>query len=128
MKYAPLVGRIMFSAAFLMFGMGHLTDSASMTGMVPSFLPFPGLIVILTGLLLIGTGLAIAVGYKAKLAGLILAVFLLSTAFLVWSPGFAAGDETATLMFMKDLALAGGALLISHFGAGPMSMDAKAGE
>lgn len=67
-------------------------------------------------------------GYRTKLAALILATFLLSTVFLVWGAGFMAGEEQATGMFMRDLALGGAALLISHFGAGPNSMDAKAAD
>jgi putative oxidoreductase len=29
------------------------------------------------------------------------------------------------LMFMKNLSMLGGALLIAHFGAGPVSLDAR---
>lgn len=126
MKYAPLVGRILFSATFIMFGMGHFTDAQNMAGMVPDFLPAATVIVYLTGILLVAGGLSILLGYRTKIGGLILFGFLLSTTFLVHSSGFAAGDQMATAMFMKDLALAGGALLISHFGAGSMSLDARA--
>lgn len=125
MKYAPLVGRILFAAIFLMFGMGHLTDSASMTGMVPSFLPAANVIVILTGIVIIVAGLGVLVGYKAKLSALVLFFFMLSTTILVHGAGFAGGDQIGTAMFMKDLSIAGAALLIFHFGAGPMSMDER---
>ncbi len=128
MKYAPLIGRIMFAAPFLMFGIGHLTDAQAMvdSGMVPAFLPAPTIVVYLTGLVIIAGGVAVLVGYRTKLAALVLAGFLLSTVVLVWGAGFMAGDQMATGMFMKDLGLGGAALLISHFGAGPNSMDAKA--
>ena len=39
--------------------------------------------------------------------------------------GFAAGDQIATGMFMRDLALAGACLMIYHFGSGLMSLDAR---
>ena len=128
MKYAPLVGRILFSLIFLMFGMNHLTDPQMMidNGMVPGFLPFPTFVVILTGVAIIAGGLSVLLGYKIKLGSLILFVFLLATTLLVWSGGFFEGDQMATTMFLKDLGLTGAALYIYHFGAGPFSLDAKA--
>jgi putative oxidoreductase len=128
MKYAPIVGRVLFSVMFIMFGMNHMTAGDTMNGMVPSFLPFPGLIVLATGVLLIVGGIAVLVGYKTKLAALALAVFLLATTFLTWAPQLAsAGDNVVPMtMFLRDMSLAGAALLVSYFGAGPMSLDAKA--
>ncbi len=115
-----------------MFGFGHLSDAQMMVdnGMVPSFLPMPLVIVYLTGILLIGCAGAIAVGYRTKQAALVLAAFLAATAFLVWAPMLStAGPEMEQVVFtnfMKDLGLTGAALLLAHFGAGPMSMDNKA--
>lgn len=128
MKYAPLVGRILFSLIFLMFGMNHLTDPQMMidNGMVPDFLPLKSVIVILTGIVIILGGLSVLLGYHAKLGGLILFAFLVPTALLTWGGGFINGDPTATAMFLKDLALSGAALLIYHFGSGPFSLDARA--
>ncbi len=59
MKYAPLVGRILFSLIFLMFGMAHLTDTQGMIGMVPNFLPAKSVVVILTGIVVIIAGLSV---------------------------------------------------------------------
>ena len=128
MKYAPLVGRILFSLIFLMFGMGHLTDPQMMVdnGMVPDFLPAPTIIVMLTGVAIVAGGLSVLLGYKIKIGSLILFVFLLATTLLVWLGGFIDGDQMATPMFLKDLALSGAALYMYHFGAGPYSLDAKA--
>ncbi|MFT4605515.1 MAG: putative oxidoreductase [Rhodothermales bacterium] len=126
MQYIPLVGRILFSAIFIMSGLGHFTQTAMMSGMVPAWMPAANLVVILTGVAIVAGGLMVLLGYKAKLGGLILALFLIPTALLVHGPGFAAGDQVASGMFMKDMALAGAGLLIYHFGAGPMSMDNKA--
>lgn len=126
MKYVPLIGRILFSAVFIMFGFNHFVMGEGMTGMVPDFLPAQTLVVYLTGIVSVGAGLMVLVGFRTKLAALVLALFVLSTALFVHASGFFAGDMNATANFMKDLGLAGGALLINHFGAGPMSMDQKA--
>lgn len=128
MKFLPVIGRVLFAAPMIIFGFGHFGSAADMAGMVPSFLPAPEIMVYLTGALLVATGLSIAVGFKTKEMALVLALFLLSTAFLVWAPQLSTGGNTAFAGFMKDLGLAGGAMLISHFGAGPMSMEAKSSD
>jgi len=126
MKYAPLAGRILFSAVFIMFGLGHFGDAQMMAdNMVPSWIPLPVIVVYLTGIWILVAGVMTLVGFRAKLAGLMLAAFLIPTALIAWGSGFAAGDQVATGMFMKDLGLAGAALLLAHFGAGPFSLDAK---
>jgi len=127
MKFVPLIGRILFSAVFIMFGFNHFAMGAGMAGMVPDFMPAKTLIVYLTGVVSVAGGLMVLVGFRTKLAALVLALFVLSTALFVHAGGFFAGDMAATTNFMKDLGLAGGALLIHHFGPGPMSMDHKAG-
>lgn len=125
MQYAPVIGRVLFSAAFIMFGVNHIMDPGAMTPMVPAFLPAKTAVVILTGIISIAGGVSVLIGYKAKLGALILFFFVLSTAVLVWGGQFLDGDPIGTPMFFKDLSMAGAALLIHHFGAGPMSLDAK---
>lgn len=125
MQYAPVIGRVLFSAAFIMFGMAHFTDPA-MADMVPSFVPAKSVIVILTGIVGLGGGLSVLLGYRAKLGSLVLFFLALSTAIFVWGGPFMDGDPVGTPMFLKDLSMAGAALLIHHFGAGPMSLDARA--
>lgn len=126
-QYVPLLGRILFSAVFIMFGLGHFAQTAMMAeNLVPGWMPFPNLVVMLSGAFIVAGGLMVLTGYKAKLGGLMLAAFLVPVAFIAYGPGFAAGDQVATGMFMKDLGLAGAGLLIYHFGAGPVSMDNRA--
>ncbi len=125
-QYIPLLGRILFSAVFIMFGLGHFAQAEMMANnLVPGWVPLPNLVVMAAGPYIVAGGLMVLVGDKAKLAGLMLAAFLIPIAFIVYGAGFAAGDQVATGMFMKDLGLAGAGLLIYHFGAGPMSMDSR---
>jgi len=126
MKFLPVIGRVLFVVPMIVFGMGHLGDATAMSAMVPSFLPAPTFFVYLTGLLLIVTGGAIAVGYKTKQAALLLAIFLASTTFLVWAPMLSSGGQAEFSAFMKDLGLTGAALFLAWSGAGPMSLDNKA--
>lgn len=123
-QYIPLLGRILFSVVFIMFGLGHFAQTEMMAeNLVPGWVPLPNLVVMLTGAYIVVGGLMVLVGYKAKLGGLMLAAFLIPVAIIAYGAGFASGDQVATGMFMKDLGLAGAGLLIYHFGAGPISMD-----
>ncbi|MEQ9105043.1 MAG: DoxX family protein [Rhodothermales bacterium] len=124
-QYIPLIGRILFSMIFIMVGFMHFMDVEGMSMMVPSFLPAPAFFVYLTGLMLVAGGFSVLLGYKAKIGGLILAAFLMSTSLLVFLPQVGGDDPTPMMMMLKDMSMAGGALLISYFGAGPISMDAK---
>jgi uncharacterized membrane protein YphA (DoxX/SURF4 family) len=121
MQYAPVVGRVLFSAIFLMFGMAHFTDP-NMVNMVPSFLPAKSAVVILTGIMIIVAGLSVLLGYKTKIGALILFFFLMSTTILVW---LGSEHPSAVPIMMRDLSLAGAALFISYFGPGPMSLDKR---
>jgi putative oxidoreductase len=124
MQYFPVLGRILLSLPFIMIGIGHLTSADAMAGMVPAFLPMPVIIVYATGLLLVVGGLALAAGFRTKQAALGLGVFVLLTAVLVHMPN--AGTDAGFGNLVKDLGLGGALLMISHFGAGSMSMDNKA--
>lgn len=125
MKFVPLFGRILYSAIFILFGLGHFTETTNMAAMLPAFFPAKALVIYLTGVVIVAAGVMVLVGYRARVAGLILALYTLSTAIFVHSSGFAAGEQVATANFMKDLALAGGGLFIWYFGSGPMSVDTR---
>ena len=65
-------------------------------------------------------GLAVILGWNTRLAAFLLAGFSLLSAVL-FHANF--GDQTQMIMFMKNLALAGGFLMIVSHGAGPWSID-----
>lgn len=130
MKFLPAIGRVLFSIVFLMFGMAHFTDTQNMlaSGAVPGFLPMPTLVIYITGVVIVLGGVGVLLGFKTREAAQALAVMMLATSLLTWAPQLAEGGVVAMGNFLKDLALAGGALMISHFGPGPMSMDARASD
>ncbi|MBO6576856.1 MAG: DoxX family protein [Rhodothermales bacterium] len=125
MQYIPLAGRVFYSAIFLMFGLSHFTQTAVMAEFVPSYLPAPTVIVIVTGFMIVSGGLMILLGYRARTGALLLVIFLIAVVLMVHLPGFAEGDQVATGNFMRDLALAGAALMIRYFGSGPKSLDER---
>lgn len=117
MNVIAIVGRILFAILFLYNGWNHfaqysgLVDYAAMMGA-----PLPSVTVPLTGLMLIAGGLSILVGYYHRIGSWLLAVFLILAAFIMhpfWSIEDPMAASTEQLQFLKDLSLAGAALLIS---------------
>ena len=72
----------------------------------------------------IGAGLLVAAGYFVRPAALALAGFTIVAAFLFHADF---GDQMQTILFMKNLAIAGGLVLLTAFGAGAYALDAQRG-
>ena len=126
MKYVPLIGRILFSISFLMAGFTHFMPQslayANMSGV-----PMANILVPFSGVLAFIGGLGIVLGYKAKLAGWLIVIFLVPVTFIMhkfWTVTDPMQQQMAMAFFIKNLAMLGGALLIAYFGAGPVSIDA----
>ncbi len=127
MKYVVLIGRILYATIFVLFGLFHFINLQSMSQYAASQgVPAPTLMTVITGILLVVGGLSVLVGYKAKLGAWLLVVFLVPTAFLMhnfWAIADPMQSSNQMAHFMKNLSLAGAALLIAYFGSGPMSLD-----
>lgn len=112
---ADWAGRILFAIVFVNSGLFHLRGHQAATGYAKSkSVPLAGFMVTVTGIqILVGVALIVA-GWHPIVGALLLAAFLLPTAFMMhnfWTltdPGQRANDQTH---FFKDLALAGAALL-----------------
>ena len=77
--------------------------------------PAAKLSVIVSGLMILVGGLYIVFGVYADLGALLVAIFLLPTAFLMhafWKESDATAKQNETIGFFKDLSLAGAALII----------------
>jgi putative oxidoreductase len=88
----------------------------------------PSIAVPIAGLLALAGGLSILLGYRAKIGAWLIALFLIGVTpmmhkFWVISDPMRYQLQLAT--FMRNVSMLGGALLISQFGAGPWSLDAR---
>jgi uncharacterized membrane protein len=113
MDSLPKLGQYLFAVPMAVFGIMHFMMADMMAGMVP--IPGGVIWVYLTGIALIAAAGAIVTGKQAANASLGLAVFLLLTALSVHLPAVMGGDQAAMSQILKDVALAGGALVL--FGA-----------
>jgi len=125
MSYIVLLGRILFAAIFVLAGPSHFTEN-TIAYAASKGVPLVSLAVPLAGIIAMAGGFSIALGYKAKYGGWLIVLFLVPVTVMIhnfWAmpdPNMAQMNE---IMFMKNLSMLGGALLITHFGSGPLSLD-----
>ena len=118
---AAPVGRALMALIFILGGLSKFGDLAGtgayMQGIgLPAILAGPAAAFELLG------GLAVLLGWKTRLVAPLLAGFCVVTAALFHS-NFS--DQMQMIMFMKNLAMAGGFLTLYAHGAGAMSLDAR---
>jgi putative oxidoreductase len=118
---ADLAGRVLISAIFLVSGLGKIAGYAGTQGYMES-MGVPGVLLPLTIALEVGGAIAIIVGYRTRLAAFLLAGFCVLSALIFHR---ALGDQVQFIMFMKNLAIAGGFLLLVARGPGEWSLDAR---
>ena len=107
------IATIAFAIVIIVFGITHFVNTEDMRAFVPAFVPGGGVWVYITGLALLASGLAILINKKARLAGILLAVLLLSFALTIHLPKLLSGGSSGLGQIMKDIGLASGALLIA---------------
>ena len=114
-----LIGRIMLALIFILAGVGKITDPAGTMGYMQSA-GLPGLLLWpIIALVLLG-GIALAIGYKTRLVAFALAAFCVLAAALFHN-NFA--DQMQMILFLKNIAIAGGLLLLAVSGSTAYSMD-----
>jgi putative oxidoreductase len=117
-----LLARFCIAFIFLMSGLGKVMNPSGTQQYMDQYgMP-------LTSLFLIGAicvellgGLSVLTGYKARWGALVLFLFLIPTT-LIFHREFS--DQIQVIMFMKNLAIMGGLLLLVCHGAGKISLDA----
>jgi putative oxidoreductase len=123
-----LVGRLLIALLFVPAGLSKIGGFDGTVGYIASKgLPAPTLGAVVAILVEVGLGLALAFGFKARAAALILAIFSVVSGIIFhnyWAME-AAQVMVNQIMFMKNLAIAGGLLGVVAWGAGAFSLDAK---
>lgn len=116
MTVAMAIGQILFALIFVNSGISHLTKLDAMTGYAKyKKVPAAKLSVALSGLMILVGGIFVGLGIYADLGALLLALFLIPTAFLMhnfWKESDPTAKMNETISFFKDLSLAGAALII----------------
>ena len=122
-----LAGRAFYSQIFLFASFGLFTHP-EIAYAAHQGVPLASIAVPLSGAMALLGGLSVLLGYKAKRGAWLLVVFLVPVTLMMhnfWAVKDAAAAQMQIAMFMKNVSMLGGALLISQFGAGPWSLDAR---
>lgn len=121
LNLSTCVGRVLLSLIFIVAGFGKLTGYAATAGYMESQ-GVPSFLLPLVILLELGGGLLILVGFQTRITAFLIAGFCVLSA-LMFHGDF--GDKTQSIQFMKNLALAGGFLILMAHGPGHWSLDEK---
>jgi putative oxidoreductase len=113
------LGRFMLALIFILAGVGKIQDPAGTMGYmqsmgVPAILLWPTIALEVLG------GLAVAVGFKTRYAAFALAGFSILAA-IIFHRNF--GDQMQMIMFLKNIGLTGGLLLLATSGKTAFSLD-----
>lgn len=115
------LGRVLLSLIFIVSGIGKLADPAGTMAAIESVgAPWPQVAYVIAVFVEVALGFALLLGFKAKWAAAGIALFTLATALMFHSD---MADQVQRIMFLKNVTIAGGLLIIVAFGPGGYSLD-----
>lgn len=121
-------GRVLLALIFIMAGLQKIPGYTATQGYMEA-MGVPGALLPLVIALEALGGIALAIGWQARSAAFLLAGFsIVSGALFHLIPSFAMTGMEAqmqTIMFIKNLAIAGGLLMVVALGAGPVSLAGR---
>jgi putative oxidoreductase len=120
-NFFDLLGRVLIAAIFLVSGIGKVTAYAGTQGHMEA-MGVPGALLPLVIVLEVVGAVAIIVGWRTRLFAFLLGGFTLLSALLFHR---ALGDQMQSILFLKNLAIAGGFLFLLSRGAGGWSLDER---
>ena len=119
MHIVELIGRILLSALFLIEGIGKISMQEDVMMYMENY-GVPGILFIPAVILEILFPLLLIIGYKTKLAAFVMALFTFTVA-IIFHTDFSDGMQL--IFFLKDLAIAGGFMIIIAYGSNKFSLD-----
>jgi putative oxidoreductase len=126
-RAVALLGRICLSAIFITAGPAHFLPG-TIAYAASQGVPMANMLVPLSGALSLVGGFSVLLGYHTKVGAWLLVAFLVPVTLMMhryWAAGDAQAMQLQQAMFMKNVAIMGGALLLAFFGGGPYSLDAR---
>jgi putative oxidoreductase len=113
--------RLLLASIFIISGFVKLTLSGAMQHYMEAY-GVPGVLVWPAAIFELSTGLLLILGWWVRPVSILLAGWCLLTASIfhtAWS------DQTQLMMFLKNLVMAGGFLILFKHGASSLALDAR---
>ena len=123
-----LIGRVLLALMFLLTGIGKIGGFTGTVAYISSVnLPLPSVLAAGSLVLEIVAGVALIVGYKTRWAALALALFTFAAAVLFHNFWAMPPDKQMMqqVIFMKNMAVTGGLLMLALAGPGAWSVDRR---
>jgi len=124
MEVIYVIGRILFAAIFVSGGYNHLTKAKDMGGYAKSMgVPAAEFMTILSGIMILLGGLSVIFDFEMFYGALLIFLFLVPTSFMMhafWKVQDAGMKQVQQVMFMKNMSMAGAALMIMYFTYGTL--------
>jgi putative oxidoreductase len=121
-KLLNIASRILMSQIFLLSGFGKIMGYAGTQGYMAK-MGVPGELLPVVIAVEVGGGLALLLGFQTRIVAFGLAGFCIVSA-LIFHNNFA--DQMQMVNFLKNMAMAGGLLMFTQYGAGSLSIDNRA--
>ena len=125
-----LAARVLMALLFLIAGFGKIGGFEGTVGYIASKgLPLPQLGAAIAVVVEFVGAIALIVGFQTRLVAFIMALFTIAAGVFFHNYWAMPAEQVYVnqIMFMKNLSIAGGLLMMSAFGAGALSLDAKRG-
>jgi putative oxidoreductase len=120
-QWVEFPARLLMASIFIISGLVKLTLSGAMQHYMEAY-GVPGILVWPAALFELGTGLLLVIGLWIRPVSILLAGWCLLTASIFHT---AWGDQTQLMMFLKNLVMAGGFLILFKHGASSLALDAR---
>jgi len=125
--FLTLAGRSLYALIFVLAGFAHFSHQ-EVAYAAAQGVPLAPIAVPLCGIIALAGGLSILLGYRAKLGAWLIVLFLVPVTLMLhnfWAASDPVLRQMQMAMFMKNVSMLGGALLITQFGSGRLSLDSR---
>ncbi len=119
--YSPLIGRIFLGGFFLWNGIEEILNFSGTQNIFLAInnLPYPTIFAILATAIEVLGGIMLIVGLKTRISATVLILYILVTSTLF----FSSSTSLTTQLFLENMAVVGGLLYVTAYGAGSWSKD-----
>jgi putative oxidoreductase len=130
MKWLLITGRVFFVSIFILTSLDQFS-AQSIAYAASKGVPLASVVVPFAGIIEIVGAISIIFGYRVRIGALLLIIFLIPVTFTFhqfWTIQDQMAKEMDMINFFKNISILGGALIITYFGAGELSLDKKSEE